>query len=195
MQLPQLIYGSSDRGSIRGYGLLGRSPGIDERIVREFCRWSPSHGALQGNDASAFSLNFFPLDGDQFIVSRTVYGGPEYSGRGGLQVVTIGLLLSREQLSRYNDHPLQFARTAIALGHVILPDAIRPTLPTVTLPSAPLLREARQSYEPVHAETAQLAKSGRKVMVLVRKVRMFFWTHCSSCATVSTDHESVSAPA
>ncbi len=134
MQVPQLIFGSTDRGSIRGYQLLGRSSGIDERAAKEFCRWAPSHGALQETTTDASSLNFFPIEDDKFIIARTVYGGPEYSGRGGLQVVTIGLLLEKHQLALYESNPLAVAETAISLGYLILPGSMRRMLHPVTLP-------------------------------------------------------------
>ena len=134
MQIPQLIYGSTDRGNKRGYQLVGRSPSIDEHVATEFCRWAPSHGALQSDDCDAVSLNFFPVNDDRFVVSRSIYGGPEYSGRGGMEVVTIGLVLQRQLLDGYQDNPIKLIQTAISLGHLILPCSFRSSLQPAELP-------------------------------------------------------------
>ncbi len=169
MQIPQLIYGSTDRGSIRGYGVLGRSSGIDERMVKEFCRWAPSHGALQSDEADVSSLNFFPVGGDHFIISRTVYGGPEYSGRGGRQVVTIALLMNHHQLSQYQNNPLQVAHTAIALGHLICPPLVRSTLQPVALPRSPIhadLLSVTVTEQTAANELLQCFDAGRKSIVI-----------------------------
>ena len=142
MQIPQMIYGSSDRGDARGYQLLGQSRGINDRLTGQFSRWAPSHGALQCSDAESCSVNFTSVQGDKFIVSRTIHGGPEYSGRGGLQVVTIGLVFEAEQLALYGNHPLDVVHTAVALGQMIFPRSIRKLLHPATLPRRPFPRRA-----------------------------------------------------
>lgn len=170
MQLPQVIYGSTDRGTMRGYQLLGRSPGIDDRVAKEFCRWAPSHGALQSDACDAVSLNFFPMDDDTFVISRSVYGGPEYSGRGGMEVVTIGLLVQRSQLAGYANNPIEMARTAIALGHLILPCSFRSSLLSVELPRRSLNYSDRSATVRVCGDdverTLRLLETGQRVVML-----------------------------
>ena len=101
-------------------------------------RWGPSHASLLDDRPNAESLNFHPLTDDWYVLSRTVYGGPEYSGRGGLQVFTHFLLLRGEQLPGYENNPVVVARTARLLGALRLLLNIPSHLPSLELPDRPL---------------------------------------------------------
>lgn len=134
MQIEQAIFTSADSGPMRGYQLVARSPGVDRRLAQELCRWAPSHASLWGDGAMSWSLNYFPAGEDWVAITRTLYGGPEYSRRGGMQVVTTMLAMRLEQLSGYHFNPLAVARTALALGHLWLQPHPEERLSTVTLP-------------------------------------------------------------
>ena len=54
-----------------------------------------------------------------------------------MQIVTIALLLDRDQFAAYQNHPVEVARTAMSLGQLILPSATRGSLPGVSLPRIP----------------------------------------------------------
>ncbi len=168
MQVSQLIYGSTGQGNLRGYQLLGRSPGVSESIVREFCRWAPSHDSLQRHAPHAWSLNFFPLAADTWAIARSVYGGPEYSGRGGMQIVTIALLLDREQFAAYQNRPVDVARTAMSLGQLILPSATRGSLPVVSLPRIPFPSSPinRNSLENSICDLVRSVEDGQRAYLL-----------------------------
>jgi hypothetical protein len=107
-------------------------------MARAICTWAPSHASLVDQDPQAASLNFHGLLDDWFAVSRTVYGGPEYSGRRGFQVFTHFLLVRGQQLAGYENHPQLFARTAQSLGHLRLLMTVPDQLPTLDLPDRPL---------------------------------------------------------
>lgn len=170
MQIPIMIYGSTNRGTQRGYQLLGQSRSISDRLAGEFARWAPSHGSLQSNELEASSVNFFPIQEDQFIITRTVHGGAEYSGRGGFQVVTIALVLDQEQLAAYGNHPLDVVHTALALGNLILPRSMRKVLHPVVMPRRPF---GRKSPTPCSTDTLRvvdealhLIGAGQRVVVI-----------------------------
>ena len=138
MQVEQAIFTSLRSRKSQGYHLVAQSSGLDDQLARRLCTWGPSHASLMNDHPDAESLNFHPLTDDWFAVSRTVYGGPEYSGRGGLQVFTQFLLLRREQLARYENHPLLVVQTAQLLGNLRLVSNILHHLPPVELPERPL---------------------------------------------------------
>jgi hypothetical protein len=171
MQVSQLIYGSTGQGNLRGYQLLGRSPGVSDSIAREFCRWAPSHDSLQRQATTAWSLNFFPLAANTWVIARSTYGGPEYSGRGGMQIVTVALLLDHEQFAAYENHPVDVARTAMALGHLILPKASRGALPVVSLPSIPFFANAlnRESAASSISDLVRSVADGQRAYLLCNR--------------------------
>lgn len=147
MKVEQAIFTSADNGGMKGYQLVSRSAGIDRRLAQELCRWAPSHASLWGDGAKHWSLNYFPAGEEWVAITRTLYGGPEYSSRGGMQVVTMMLAMRVEQFAGYHFNPLAVAKTALALGHLRLqPDAAE-RLPTVTLPDRSLALSNRTCRE------------------------------------------------
>jgi hypothetical protein len=136
MLLEQALFTSAQTRQVNGYHLVARSAGIDDAVARELTRWSPSHGGIAGTEADCWSLNFFPVNAECLCLSRTVYGGVEYSRRGGWKVVTRMLLFTPGQLRGYKDDPLSLARAALALGHLRLEAAVPARLPRVELPDS-----------------------------------------------------------
>lgn len=138
MLVEQAIFTSLRSRKSQGYHLAACSPGLDEQQARCLLPWGPSHASLLDDRPHAESVNFHALASDWFALSRTVYGGPEYSGRGGLQVFTHFLLLRREQLSGYDNNPLILARTARLLGNLRLVAQVPAHLSPLELPPRPI---------------------------------------------------------
>lgn len=134
MILQQAIFTSAKTHKVQGYHLVARSPGIDEPLARSLIRWCPSHGAIAGPEPDADSLNFHPLENGYFALSRTMFGAPEYSARGGLQVLTRALLLRAEQLEGYDHNPVTFALHLMALGHLRLEPSFPAELDPLEVP-------------------------------------------------------------
>ncbi len=149
MQVQQAIFTSLRSRKSQGYHLVAQSSGLEDQLARRLCTWGPSHASLLSDHPDAESLNFHPLTDDWFVVSRTVYGGPEYSGRGGLQVFTQFLLLKREQMALYENHPLLVVQTAQLLGNLRLVTHISHHLDPIELPERPLKGCAAQSADRV----------------------------------------------
>lgn len=184
MQVDQISYGSAKRRRMKGYQIMGKSPGIDSNLSSAFCRWAPSHNSLEvaGDEApeQAWALSFFSLSQTHFAIARSMHGGPEYSGRGGLAVVTSALVMTRTQLSQYDFHAVNVSRTAMALGHLILPLDRGESLPTATLPRAPFtlpqpasdFADRGEPRLPSHVvnwvarESCSLLRDRRKVMIV-----------------------------
>lgn len=139
MHVEQAIFTSANGGSMKGYQLVSRSRGIDRCLAQQLCRWAPSHASLWGDQPHAWSLNYFPAGDDWVAITRTLYGGPEYSDRGGTRVVTAMLAVRAQQLAGYQYNPVSLARTAMALGQLRLVIDPAECLPTVLLPDFPLL--------------------------------------------------------
>jgi len=131
----QALFTSVPSGRVQGYQLVARSKGIDERTARELIRWGPSHAALCNTDPRAESINFHPLDNGRFVLSRTMYGGPEYSRRGGFQLVTRFLILQRRELERYESNPVALYRRARIEGQWQWEADFPRTLPNLTVPA------------------------------------------------------------
>jgi len=136
MKIQQAIFTSSDRGQIKGYQLVAMSDGIDRGISKELYRWSPSH--MGNDDPTHWTINYFPVSKDCVAVARTVLGGPEYSGRGGLQVVTLIAVLHNEQFATYGNNAILVAQTALALGWLRLPTGMPHRLEAFELPDHPV---------------------------------------------------------
>ncbi|MCA9160399.1 MAG: hypothetical protein KDA72_18840, partial [Planctomycetales bacterium] len=136
MKIQQAIFTSSDRGQIRGYQLVAVSEGIDRSLSRELHVWSPSH--LGEDDPAKWTINYFPVSLDHVAVTRTVLGGPEYSSRGGAQVVTLIAVLHNQQFSAYDNNAMLVARTALALGWLRIPCDMPSRLEPMELPDVPL---------------------------------------------------------
>lgn len=138
MQVQQAIFTSSDRSQIKGYQLVAKSANIDRHIAQELHRWSPSQ--LGSDDPAAWTLNYFPVSEDEVAVSRTVRGGPEYSSRGGSQVVTLIAVLGNEEFAAYHNNAVLVAQTAMTLGWLRLPLGVPSrTLETFELPDSPFV--------------------------------------------------------
>lgn len=184
MQVEQITYGSLKRRKMKGYQIIGKSPGIDTTMASNFCKWAPSHNSIEVSSdqqaQEAWGLSFFPLSNDHYAIARSVHGGPEYSGRGGLAVVTNALVMNRKQLAAYDFHAVDIARTAITLGNLILRLDRDETLPAVTLTGRPLslplpesdFTDSTPPVLPSHAvnwiarETVSLLRDHRKVMIV-----------------------------
>lgn len=142
MLVEQAIFTSVRGRRSQGYHLVAQSPGVDSELSRFLCTWGPSHASLLCDSPLAESINFSAITPEWYALSRTTHGGPEYSGRGGLQVFTRFLLLRRKQLACFQNDPLALVRTARTLGHLRLhlapPDQLEPIdLPDHTM----MLRE------------------------------------------------------
>ena len=137
MHVDQAVFASSNRGSVKGYQLVSKSSGIDRACGRVLSRWVPTR--VLSEDLDQWTLNHFPVSNDLFAVTRTVFGGPEYSGRGGTQIVTLFLLLNHEQFELYGFNPISVARTAMAMGWLRLTlETTHEQLPQATLPIRPI---------------------------------------------------------
>ena len=125
MLVEQAVFTSASTRKMRGYQIVATSPGLRPELSQQLARWCPTHAALLDTRPAAISLNGFPLGAAHYAVSRSVYGGPEYSERGSLQIVTLVLVLTMDQFASYNFNPIAFARTSLALGYLRLSQAQR----------------------------------------------------------------------
>ena len=169
MLAEQALFTSVNAQHKQGYQLVARSPGIDADMAQSLRRWAPSHGALIDPRPDAWCLSAFRVDANHLAVARTTYGGAEYSGRGGMRVVTAFLLMPYQNLARYDDDPLLLARTAMASGFLRLPNPLndygRPVrLPDRAFPVATRPPESLPNEAIARAVDAALSK--RRVVVI-----------------------------
>lgn len=174
MQVEQAIFASADKGAMKGYQLVSQSSGIDRRLAQELCRWAPSHASLWDEAANTWSLNYFPAGDDWIAITRTTYGGPEYSRRGGQQIVTMMLALRVEQFAGYAFNPLAVTKAALALGYLRLRGDAPPRLPTLTLPRRSLAptvaacsagEAPRSAAPPLLIQVVDLLRTDQRVAV------------------------------
>lgn len=171
MWAEQAVFASADCQHRKGYQLIAQSDGIDSTMATVLCRWAPSHGALVDPQPAAWSLSYFPVDAKHVAIARTTHGGAEYSGRGGMEVVTTFLVLHVDALTCYGNDPLSLARTAMALGYLRLPNVHNEHRAPIRLPdeSFPLPNLARhsESTSPTRLGTAlDTLLQYRRVVVL-----------------------------
>ena len=170
MLVEQTVFASGKTRYGEGYHVVARSAGISRETVVGLTHWSPSHSSLQSTNADFSSLNYHPLPENRLAVSRTVYGDREFSGRGGLQVVTMALVLTQQQFSGYDNHAFRLMRVARAMGLLRWQPRFAETLPPVELPdeeeSERLLQ--RENLTP-HAQVSnaiELLRAGKRVAIV-----------------------------
>lgn len=134
VQVDQAIFTSIRSGRVQGYQLAARSDGIDDRLAQSLIRWGPSHAALCSGDRFAESVNFHAISEDRFALSRTMYGGAEYSDRGGLQLVTVIALVDASHLIDYEFDAVALMRQSRLDGRFRLPVEMTMRLPSLSLP-------------------------------------------------------------
>ncbi|MCD0458111.1 GAP1-N2 domain-containing protein [Roseiconus lacunae] len=184
MLVEQITYGSANRSRMKGYQVIGQSPGIDASMSAAFCKLAPSHNSIETlprcDLQDAWGLSFFTLSETHYVVARSVHGAPEYSGRGGFSVVTSALVATGRQLVQYGYHAIDFARTALALGHLILPADDQHQLPQSEMTDKPIslplpesdFCDSTPAVLPNHAvnwiarETVSLLRDRHKVMIV-----------------------------
>jgi len=173
IQVEQAIFASLDRGNVQGYHLVAKSVGIDSSTALELTRWAPTQ--LPSDAPENWTISSWPLDNGTVAVARTVYGGPEYSNRGGTQVVTLFLVLQQEQFDRYQCNQMTVVKTAMALGYLRLPLDMRYTLlPQVILPDRPIIeaadsiqdRKDRDANDRLIDEVAERINDSQRVAVV-----------------------------
>lgn len=171
MWLEQAVFTSSKTRRGEGYHVVAKSPGISASQVIALTRWCPSHASLQSTDVHAESTNYHPLSTDMVAVSRTVYGLKEFSGRGGLQVVTVAIVLRRSQLAGYENNCFRLARVARSLGHLRwrpqLPEQISPIeLPNSEWSETFLQRELSDASDDTIGQVAGLLRTEQRVALI-----------------------------
>ena len=135
MLVEQAVFTSARTQRHQGYQLVARSPSLLDGLADFLAKWGPTHGSLLSDNVRAESINFTSIDRDWLALSRTLYGGPEYSARGALQIVTRFLIVRRIQLIGYDNNPIALMRTAKLMGQLWLTPSIKSkNLPVVDLP-------------------------------------------------------------
>ncbi len=170
MQVEQAIFTSAQTARLQGYQITAQSCRFDDSIVRELCRWCPTQSALLSADPDFDSLNCFPVD--EFVaITRTVYGGPEYSGRGDLQIVTYILLVRQGQLTGYDFNPLNLALAAMAFGELRLCGDQHSSLPSISLPdkmpAAVRLPAPKTALDQIALQSVMVALTERRRVAVV----------------------------
>jgi hypothetical protein len=139
MHVDQAIFTSARGTQGSGYQLVARSRGIDDETAMMLRDWGPSQGALLTKDIDARAFSYYTLGPDRIVVSRTIYGGPEYSKRGELGVFTRSLIVSRRTLECYDNNPWWLAKTILTLGYFRLMRRSEPWLAEVDIPERSLI--------------------------------------------------------
>lgn len=145
IKVEQALFASAERNTVRGYQLVAQSLGIDPAMAIEITRWSPTQ--LPDDAPRNWTISAWTLASGHVAITRTITGGPEYSDRGGAQIVTMILVLTPEQFRGYDCNAILVARTALTLGYLrYSPTLAAGKLPAVTLPTRPLVRPAANAW-------------------------------------------------
>ncbi len=139
IRVEQAVYGSAQTRTLRGYQMIAQSPGINDALVSSLVPWAPTRQAMASDAVSFESLNAFIAMEQWLVVSRSVFGRPEYSRRGELETSTRFLMAPLSQLEGYGNNALWLARTALSLGHLRMHNDTEPKLESIFLPSEALI--------------------------------------------------------
>jgi hypothetical protein len=133
VHIEQAVFTSALTDRSGGYQLIARSGGINDAEARELSVWGPSHDSLLDSGPTGSSVNFFPLAGGAWCISKTCTAGQEYSGRGGFRIYTQCLIATAETLDRFAFNPFALLRAALASGVLQVFEQTPQVLPTVRL--------------------------------------------------------------
>ena len=173
LSVEQAVYTSSERGLTKGYQLVSKSAGIDGTMSQELCRWAPTR--LPNESAEDWTLSCFRVSNECVAIARTTHGGPEYSGRGGTQVVTLILVLRDVQLEGYDFNVVSVARNSLAMGCLRLPLNLEfDQLPQASLPKRSIVDNVDRAsdastsdeYEEALDKIVSMVEAGRRVAVI-----------------------------
>ncbi len=131
----QAIFASADNSRVQGYQLVARSEGIDDEIAHALRTWSPTHGGLFSDDPNTEGHSYFPINDKLVAVGRSVYGSPEYSGRGGLQTVTLFIVTGSDHMGEFDYDPWSLSLVARSQGLLRFNPPFPQQLPKVLFPS------------------------------------------------------------
>jgi hypothetical protein len=128
--IEQAIFTSVRSGRNEGYQIAAASPGFTMADKHELAQWGPAHDALYDLRPTAESLNCHRMASGCWCLSRTVYAGREYSGRGGYRVYTQCFFASESLLQRFSQHPFRVLEALIVSGRAEvlkpIPDQLTP---------------------------------------------------------------------
>lgn len=139
MHVDQAIFASTRGTQGHGYQLVARSRGIDDKTAMILREWGPSQGALLTRDIDSRAFSYYSIGSDRVVVSRTIYGGPEYSQRGELSVFTRSLIVHRSALVQYDHNPWWLVKSILTLGHFRLVCRSEPWLAELEIPDRSLI--------------------------------------------------------
>jgi hypothetical protein len=169
----QAVFTSSDRGRLKGYQLVSKSAGIDRSLSQELSHWAPTRSSSENPED--WTLSCFPVADEFTAITRTTLGGPEYSGRGGTQVVTLILMFRNEQLKPYAFNTVTVSKNAMAMGCLKLPlDLESEQLPLAFVPTYPIISDTDGSdddidgdqYEETLEKIVSVIEDGRRVAII-----------------------------
>jgi hypothetical protein len=106
---------------------------VGDAETQALASWAPSHRALIVDGNNRISVNFHPLPGGRFALSRTCAGPAEYSGRGGPQLYTHSLIVDGPTLEAVGFQPFALYRDAMAKGYLLYQPDPAPALEPVSL--------------------------------------------------------------
>src|SRR5688572_14277912 len=133
MFLEQAIFTSVRGGRLDGYQLAAQSAGVSLELAKELTAWGPAHDSLWSAASDARSVNFHPLEGGEYCLSRTIFAGAEYSDRGGGRVYTQMIVLPTEALARFGNNPFLILRALSASGRLAASHELAKELPRLPL--------------------------------------------------------------
>lgn len=132
MLIQQAIFTSVRSGRNEGYQLAAASSGLTAADRHELTQWGPAHDAMYDGRSTAESINCHRLASGAFCLSRTVYAGREYSGRGGYRVYTQCFVVPESLLCRFSYHAFRVMEALVVSGRATvlkpLPDQLDPVL-------------------------------------------------------------------
>lgn len=164
MLLDQAIFTSARTTRQAGYHLVAISGGVSELECRDLVGCGPTHDSLYPLGDEPRSINFQHLVSRRYAISRTVFGGSEYSGRAGERVYTHYLLCDEEVLGRFGNDPFALLEAVERLGALTPRDSFPPQLPTIALPEAAFPAPPWEPNAKAQFNADQIADLLRQVM-------------------------------
>ena len=143
LELEQAVFASAQSSRFQGYHLIARSCGIDDELANQLSRWSPSHNGLIGDSKLYEGFSFFQPSADKFAFSRSFHGGPEYSRRGGLNVVSRMFVCTERDLAGFGDNVISLAKVALSHGNLRLERRFAEHLETLRMPRSSLIAQSQ----------------------------------------------------
>lgn len=140
LQLDQAVLLSAGARHSGQRDLLSRTAGVEDAIAKRLLQWTPAFWDLSEQQRESWQV--FPVAAERLALCRSVYSHSEYGRAEGGRLLTLVVLVDRQQLEGFHHNIVLFTTLLRSEGGLTLPANLNEPLQQLTLPAGTLLTAA-----------------------------------------------------